>query len=424
MNVTGRRRSRAVAVLLAGIFAAGAAGAADLGRLLPGLEQESLLQRFERRDARPAPNMLVVAVDDKTFADLQQQWPFPRTRHAQAIDRLRRAGARVIVYDVQFTEQTTARADNALIDAIDRAHNVVLATAETDEHGGTNVLGGAEALQEHRRAGGREQPARGPRRRPAARRVRARRPGDARHRRGAPGRAPAQPVVVPRRRRLDRLPRAAGHHRHRLVLRPHQGPRRSRARARPRRRRRRGLAHAAGRASHADQRPADVGARDRGQRDRHRHPRQPAAPDADAGSACSSCWRSGSCRRWSACACARSWRPCGDARDRLRLPAHRPARVRARADPARRHAALRARAGHRDHDLRRLRRRAPPAPPRLTAQRRARGGRAASGPSSCARPSSRSSTAWPRRPSRATRRRACTWSASAACASASGSSWG
>src|SRR5258705_7338045 len=118
MKVSGRRRSRAVAVLTAGIFAAGAAGAADLGRLLPGLEQESLLQRFERRDTRPAPNLLVVAVDDKTFADLQLQWPFPRRKHAQAIDRLSRDGARAIVYDVQFTEQTTARDDNALIDAV------------------------------------------------------------------------------------------------------------------------------------------------------------------------------------------------------------------------------------------------------------------------------------------------------------------
>jgi CHASE2 domain-containing sensor protein len=147
MNLTGRRRSRAVAILVAGVFAAGVAGAADLGRVLPGLEQESLQQRFERRDAQPAPRMLVVAVDDKTFADLQLQWPFARRWHARAIDRLRRDGARVIVYDVQFTEQTTARDDNALIDAIDRAHDVVLATAETDEHGATNVLGGAQALE-------------------------------------------------------------------------------------------------------------------------------------------------------------------------------------------------------------------------------------------------------------------------------------
>ena len=48
----------------------------------------------------------------------QLQWPFPRSRHGQAIDRLRRDGASAIVYDVQFTEQTTPREDNALIDAV------------------------------------------------------------------------------------------------------------------------------------------------------------------------------------------------------------------------------------------------------------------------------------------------------------------
>jgi CHASE2 domain-containing sensor protein len=148
MNVSGRRRSRAVAVLLAGIFAAGVAGAADLGRLLPGLEQESIVQRFERRGAEPAPRFLVVAVDDKTFADTGLHWPFPRRYHARAIDRLRRDGAEAIVYDVQFTEETTARDDNALITAVDRADNVVLATAETNEKGGSNVLGGDAFLRE------------------------------------------------------------------------------------------------------------------------------------------------------------------------------------------------------------------------------------------------------------------------------------
>jgi CHASE2 domain-containing sensor protein len=147
MSAAGRRRSRAVAVLAAGMVAAGVAGAADLGRLLPGLEQESVVQRFQHRDARAAPNLLVVAVDDKTFADSGLHWPFPRRYHARAIDRLRRAGARAIVYDVQFTEQTTARDDNALITAVDRAHDVVLATAETDEEGHSNVLGGDAFLR-------------------------------------------------------------------------------------------------------------------------------------------------------------------------------------------------------------------------------------------------------------------------------------
>ena len=147
MSVAGRRRSRAVAVLAAGMVAAGVAGAADLGRLLPGLEQESVVQRFQHRDARAAPNLLVVAVDDKTFADSGLHWPFPRRYHARAIDRLRRAGARAIVYDVQFTEQTTTRDDNALITAVDKAHDVVLATAETDEKGRSNVLGGDAFLR-------------------------------------------------------------------------------------------------------------------------------------------------------------------------------------------------------------------------------------------------------------------------------------
>ncbi len=143
---TGRSRSRATAVIAAGVVAACAAVAADLVGLLPGLEQESISQRFERRAASPAPNLLVVAVDDKTFSDMHLQWPFARRFHARAIDQLRRYGARAIVYDVQFTEQTTARDDNALITAIDRAHDVILATAETDEHGRTNVLGGAALL--------------------------------------------------------------------------------------------------------------------------------------------------------------------------------------------------------------------------------------------------------------------------------------
>ena len=146
MRASASSGSRALAVIVAGMLAAGAAVAVDVARLLRGLEQQSIARRFEQRGARPAPNLLVVGIDDKTFADLSLQWPFPRHWHGRAIDRLRRAGARLIVYDVQFTEPTTVREDNALIRAIGRAHDVVLATAETDERGRTNVLGGAKVL--------------------------------------------------------------------------------------------------------------------------------------------------------------------------------------------------------------------------------------------------------------------------------------
>jgi CHASE2 domain-containing sensor protein len=140
-------RARILIAVVAGLVAMGAGGAVEFTRLLPGLEQDAVSARFQHRGEQPAPGLLVVAIDDKSFDDLAVQWPFPRHYHAQAIDRLRRDGAKAIVYDVQFTEQTTPREDNALIDAVGRARNVVLATAETDEHGHANVLGGDENLR-------------------------------------------------------------------------------------------------------------------------------------------------------------------------------------------------------------------------------------------------------------------------------------
>jgi CHASE2 domain-containing sensor protein len=139
---------RVVVAVVAALVAVGAGGAAEFAKLLPGLEQDSVTQRFERRGAMKAPGLLVVAIDDKTFDDLGHPWPFPRRYHGRAIDRLRAAGAKAIVYDVQFTEQTTPREDNALIEAVGRARNVVLATAEPDEHGNSNVLGGDEHLRQ------------------------------------------------------------------------------------------------------------------------------------------------------------------------------------------------------------------------------------------------------------------------------------
>ena len=59
------------------------------------------------------------------------------------IDRLRRAGAKTIVYDVEFAEPTTEEEDLALYDAIARKPGTVLAATEV-ENGRTDVLGGKE----------------------------------------------------------------------------------------------------------------------------------------------------------------------------------------------------------------------------------------------------------------------------------------
>ena len=67
--------------------------------------------------------------------------------HARLIDRLRDDGARVIVYDVQFTEPTDPADDLALYESVRRAGDVVLATTEVDGAGHTNVLGGDANLR-------------------------------------------------------------------------------------------------------------------------------------------------------------------------------------------------------------------------------------------------------------------------------------
>jgi adenylate cyclase len=106
--------------------------------------------RFHVRGDQPRPrDIAIVAIDDTTFNELRKRWPFPRTLHARVIDELRKAGAKAIAYDVQFTEPTTPRQDNALIDSVARAHGkIVLATTQVDSKGHTNVLGGDSLLRQ------------------------------------------------------------------------------------------------------------------------------------------------------------------------------------------------------------------------------------------------------------------------------------
>ncbi len=147
-----KRRARWAAIAAACAIGAGlivlATGA------FGGVERGSRELRFSLRSQPKPSNITVVAIDDVTFAKLGLQWPFKRHIHAEAIDALRKAGAREIVYDVQFTEPTQPREDQALTDAVGRAGNVVLATTEEDDQGRTAVLGGDDNLRTlHARAG-------------------------------------------------------------------------------------------------------------------------------------------------------------------------------------------------------------------------------------------------------------------------------
>ncbi|HZO06588.1 MAG TPA: adenylate/guanylate cyclase domain-containing protein [Solirubrobacterales bacterium] len=136
-------------MLIVILCAAALAVTAYATSLMRSLELNSVDARFSVRGTQERPDdIVVVGVDDVTFNDLGVQWPFPRRLHARVIDRLREAGAKVVAYDVQFTEPTTFRDDNALIEAIARKGGVVLSTTEVDRRGNTRVLGGEEVLAE------------------------------------------------------------------------------------------------------------------------------------------------------------------------------------------------------------------------------------------------------------------------------------
>jgi adenylate cyclase len=117
--------------------------------LLRSLEGSTIDRRFQIRGSEGAPREVVlVLIDDVTFDELNLQWPFPRSLHARVIDRLEAAGASAIAYDVQFTEPTDPAEDSALIEAVEQAGDVVLATTEVGAGGRTNVLGGGDLLNE------------------------------------------------------------------------------------------------------------------------------------------------------------------------------------------------------------------------------------------------------------------------------------
>jgi CHASE2 domain-containing sensor protein len=113
------------------------------------LEDQSLDARSRWQADGAKQNIAIVAVDPKTFdASKAATWPFKRSRHAKVIDELRRAGAKTIVYDVQFTEPTEEKEDFALFDAIARKPGTVLAATEVGDDGTTKVLGGPENTDE------------------------------------------------------------------------------------------------------------------------------------------------------------------------------------------------------------------------------------------------------------------------------------
>ena len=135
--------------LAVGLVIGLAAWLAATGLARFGLLDDIELAAFDRRliaTHRPADahdDIVIVEINESSLDALEPvfgRWPWPRLVHAGAVDYLSRAGARVIAYDILFVDRdlrgafpvggrtvSGAESDQALIDSVGRAGNVVLA---------------------------------------------------------------------------------------------------------------------------------------------------------------------------------------------------------------------------------------------------------------------------------------------------------
>jgi adenylate cyclase len=86
---------------------------------------------FDRLTIVTAPEksvlpITIIGVDEASFTQLGQQWPWPRELHARLVERLAAEGAAVIAFDMIFSEEMSPGQDGKFARAIGDAHNVVL----------------------------------------------------------------------------------------------------------------------------------------------------------------------------------------------------------------------------------------------------------------------------------------------------------
>jgi EAL domain-containing protein (putative c-di-GMP-specific phosphodiesterase class I)/CHASE2 domain-containing sensor protein len=83
--------------------------------------------------------VVIVEIDEKSISALQH-WPWPRGIHAQAVDRLYAARARVIAFDVDFSSPSVASQDALFAAALERAgRGVILPTFNQQESSASEV---------------------------------------------------------------------------------------------------------------------------------------------------------------------------------------------------------------------------------------------------------------------------------------------
>jgi EAL domain-containing protein (putative c-di-GMP-specific phosphodiesterase class I)/CHASE2 domain-containing sensor protein len=126
------QRWRILAVLLAALVGV----ASGAWHVASGVEHAIQNARSAALDHPASGTLALVEVDARSIAAIDR-WPWPRRNFAQAVDRLHRAGAASIAFDVDFSSRSVPEDDAALAAALRRAGGaVVLPTLRQSAGGG------------------------------------------------------------------------------------------------------------------------------------------------------------------------------------------------------------------------------------------------------------------------------------------------
>jgi adenylate cyclase len=155
--MTGARRQRrkALSLLAVALLAGGIGVTAYATHLLRRSELQTIDARYSIRGTRKPPaNIVFVQISPAAEQELEAHHlearsPLPRKYDAEVVDHIRRAGAKAIAMDMEFTQRTNEVEDDELIEAVGRARGkVVLATVNVTNSGETKIFGGEPTLRE------------------------------------------------------------------------------------------------------------------------------------------------------------------------------------------------------------------------------------------------------------------------------------
>ena len=158
--------NRNLKLLLLALVALGATGlgvAAYATNLLRTLDLNTMNSRFAiRGNQRPHANILEVAIDPNTLANIPDQWPFPRAIDGKVISNIAAQHPKAIAFDVQFTQPSDLgqKDEVAFLNGVGAANGrLILSWTATDAKGDVQLFGLGQTQSALRQAG--VQPANG-----------------------------------------------------------------------------------------------------------------------------------------------------------------------------------------------------------------------------------------------------------------------